>query len=66
MFVIEEKGILVIIGDDEFIRVFRNDNFNCIEKRNGSEFGNMYGLIQLKNGFIISFSEDDLIKIWKF
>ena len=66
IYVIEDKGIFFTIGDDEFIRVFRNDNFNCIEKRNGSEFGNMYGLIQLKNGFIISFSEDDLIKIWKF
>lgn len=66
IYVIEDKGIFFTIGDDEFIRVFRNDNFNCIEKRKGSEFGNMYGLIQLKNGFIISFSEDDLIKIWKF
>ena len=66
IYVIEDKGIFFIIGDDEFIRVFRNDNFNCIQKIKGSEFGNMYGISQLKNGLIISFSEDDMIKIWKF
>ena len=66
LFVIEEKGILVIIGDDEFIRVFRNDNFECICSIKGTEFGNMYGIFKLKNGLIGSFSEDDKIKIWKY
>ena len=64
--VIEEKGISFIIGDDEFIRVFRNDNFEFICKIKGTEFGNMYGIVKLKNGSIASFSEDDKIKIWKY
>jgi hypothetical protein len=66
LYVIEDKGIFLIIGSDELIRVYRKDNFQCIQKIKGSEFGNMYGISQLKNGLIISFSEDDIIKIWKF
>ena len=66
IYVIEDKGIFFIIGSDELIRVYRKDNFQCIQKIKGSEFGNMYGISQLKNGLIISFSEDDMIKIWKF
>ena len=66
IYAIEDKGIIFIVGDDKLIRVYRNDNFQCIQKIEGSEFGNMYGISQLKNGLIISFSEDDIIKIWKF
>ena len=54
IYVIEDKGIFFIIGSDELIRVYRKDNFQCIQKIKGSEFGNMYGISQLKNGLIIS------------
>ena len=48
------------------IRIYRIDNYECIQIIENAHDENIMGFIELKNGNIISFSKDKKIKIWRF
>ena len=62
--VLKEKGIFVTGGESNDINVFRSDNYNLILTFKNAHYDNIYGIIQLKNGNIVSFSGDTNINIW--
>ena len=61
--VIEDKEIFIVGGQSKDIKIYRNDNYECIQTiRNAHDF-NILGFIELKNGSIASYSVNK-IKIW--
>ena len=62
--VIIEKGIFITGGESHHINVFRTDNYNCIQTFKEAHNDNIYGITQLKNGKIVSYSGDSKIKVW--
>ena len=62
--VIIEKGIFITGGESHDINVFRTDNYNCIQTFKEAHNDNIYGITQLKNGKIVSYSGDSKIKVW--
>ncbi len=63
---IEDKGIFLVGGLSKNIRIYRNDNYECIQEIKDAHDENISGFIELKNGTIASFSNDKTIKIWIF
>ena len=63
---IEDKGIFLVGGESKNIRIYRNDNYECIQEIKDAHNHYIRGFIELKDGSIASFSEDDTIKIWSF
>ena len=62
---INDKGVFLTGGYSKDIRVYRSDNYDCIQIVNDNN-DNVNGLIELNNGTIISYSDDKSIKIWSF
>jgi len=60
---IEKKGIFIIGGLNNDIKIYRNDNFECILTIQKAHFNTINGFIQLNDDFVISFS-NLTIKIW--
>ncbi len=52
---IEEKGIFLIGGKSNKIRIYRNNNYECIKIIKDAHNDEIYGIIELNNGIIISF-----------
>ena len=63
---IEDKGIFLVGGRSKNIRIYRNDNYECIQEIKDAHNDNILGFIELKDGSIASFSNDQTIKIWSF
>ena len=63
---IEEKGIFLVGGWSNDIRIYRNDNYECIQEIKDAHNDYILGFIELKDGSIVSFSVDQTIKIWSF
>ena len=61
---IEDKGIFLIGGKSKDIRVYRNDNYECIQIIQNAHDNYILGLVELKDGSILSYSWDKKIKIW--
>ena len=59
---IDDKGIFLIGGKD--IRIYRNDNYECIQIIQNAHDGDINGFVELKDGTIVSYSNDKRIKIW--
>ena len=62
---IEDKGIF-LVGGRRNIRIYRNDNYECIQEIKDAHNKSIRGFIELKDGSIASFSFDETIKIWSF
>ena len=62
---IEDKGIF-LVGGRRNIRIYRNDNYECIQEIKDAHNNYIEGFIELKDGSIASFSRDETIKIWSF
>ena len=62
---IKEKGIL-LGGRYNDILILRNDNYKCVQIIKNAHDDYIKGFINLKNGFIASYSDDGKIKIWSF
>ena len=60
---IEDKGIFIIGGVSKDIRIYRNDNYECIQTIQNAHDDNIRGFIELKDGSIASFSSEKRIKI---
>ena len=63
---IEDKGIFIVGGRSKDIRIYRNDNYECIQTIQNAHDDNINGFIELKDCSIASFSKDKRIKIWCF
>ena len=61
---IEDKGIFLIGGRSKDIRIYRNDNYECIKIIKDAHYENIKGFIELKDCLIASYSNDETIKIW--
>ena len=54
---IEDKGIF-LVGGRRNIRIYRNDNYECIQEIKDAHKNNIMGFIELKDESIASFSDD--------
>ena len=63
---IEDKVIFLVWGRSKDIRIYRNDNYECIQEIKDAHNDYINGFIELKDGSIASFSSDETIKIWSF
>ena len=61
---IEDKGIFLIGGESKDIRIYRNDNYECIRVIQNAHDTDIRGFVELKDGSIISYSYDKKIKKW--
>ena len=61
---LNEKGIFITGGESFDINVFKCDNYELIHTFNDAHKDNIYGIVQLKNGEVASFSGDCFIKVW--
>ena len=66
IFSIENKGIFLVGGNSKDIRIYRNDNYECIQIIKNAIYSNILGFIELKNGNVASYGWDQIIKIWSF
>ena len=62
---IEDKGIFLIGGKSKDIRIYRSDNYECIQIIQNAHYDDILGFVGLKDGSILSYSVDKKIKIWK-
>ena len=62
--VLSDKEIFITGGESNDINVFRNDNYNLIFTFKNAHYDNIYGIVQLKNGNVVSFSGDNHISVW--
>ena len=63
---LEKKGIFLTGGKSENIRIYRIDNYECINNLNNVHNGCIYGICKYFDNMVISFSQDKKIKIWGF
>ena len=62
--IIKEKRIFLVGGSNEDIKIYNNNNYQCIQTIKNAHKDYINGFIELKNGLIASFSDDGLINIW--
>ena len=63
---IKDKGIFIVGGFSKDIKIYRNDNYECIQTIQNAHDDDINGFIELKDCSIVSFSKDERIKIWSF
>ena len=61
---IENKGIFLVGGKSNDIRIYRNDNYECIQTIKDAHNNEIDGFIELNDHSIASFSKDKTMKIW--
>ena len=59
------KEIIIIGSKKDEIIVYRNYTFELIQIIFSAHIESILGIVELKNGNIISFSKDNSIKIWE-
>ena len=64
--IINDKGVFLTGGYSKDIRVYRSDNYECIQIVKDNNNDNINGIIELINGTIVTYSDDKSIKIWSF
>ena len=62
--IFKKKGIFLVGGSNEDIKIYDNNNYKCIQIIKKAHKDYINGFIELKNGLIASFSDDGLINIW--
>ena len=56
---IEDKGIFLVGGVSNDIRIYRNDNYESIQEIKDAHNQSIRGFMELKDGSIASFSNDE-------
>jgi len=64
--VIENKEIFLTGGFSREIKIYKSNNYECIQILNNVHNDEIYGINKLKNDIIVSYGEDKIIKIWSF
>ena len=63
---IEDKDMILVCGNSNDIKIYRNDNYEYFQTISDAHSDNISGFIQLNNGTIASFGRDQAIRIWSF
>ena len=61
----KKQRIFLICGYSRDIKIYRNDNFNCVSNLQCAHNAYINGFNILNDGSILSYSFDKTIKIWK-
>ncbi len=64
--VLENKQLFLTGGFSREIKIYKTNNYECIQIINEAHNDEIYGINKLKNHFIVSYGEDIKIKIWSF
>ena len=64
--IINEKGLFLIGGKSKDIKIYRYENYECIQIINDAHNDIIYGITKLNNNSIASYGYDITIKIWSF
>ena len=59
-----KKGIFYVAGYGNDIMIYESDNFEYIETMKDAHYKPITGFTLMKNGSLVSYSNDDTIKIW--
>ena len=59
-----KKGIFYVAGYGNDIMIYESDNFEYIETMKDAHYKPITGFSLMKNGSLVSYSNDDTIKIW--
>ena len=62
---IENEGIFISGGWMHDLRVYRYDNYECIQIIKNVHNGSIEGIIYYNNELILSYANDKIIKLWK-
>ena len=65
IYVIEDKGIFLVGGKSKDIKIYRRDNYECVQIIKDAHNDEINGFIELNDCSIASYSDDKAIKIWK-
>ena len=63
---IEKKGIFLVGGVNQDIKIFRSDNYECLKTIKNAHLDDINGFCKLNNNTIVSYGYDKNIKIWSF
>ena len=63
---IEKKGIFLVGGVSQDIKIFRSDNYECLKTIKNTHLDDINGFCKLNNNTIVSYGYDKNIKIWSF
>ena len=63
---IKEKRIFLIGGKSKDIEIYNNDEYKCIQIIKDAHDEEISGFCELKDGKIISYGNDTIVKIWSF
>ncbi len=63
--VLRNKGFFLICGYSRDIKIYRNDNFECILKIYNAHFDDILGFTLIKKNVIASYSKSGGIHFWK-
>ena len=63
---IENKGVFLVGGENKCIKIYRKDNYECIQTIKKAHNKVIKGFVELLDGTIASYSNDKTIKIWSF
>ena len=61
---VKNKRIFLTGGKSKDIKVYSNDNYECIQTIQNAHDDNIFGFVELKDNLIASFSYDKKINIW--
>ena len=61
---IENKEVFLVCGDNKNIKIYRNDDYECIKVINDAHDEQINGICKLNNDLFLSYSDDNCIKIW--
>ena len=64
--VIKEKNIFLIGNEGRELRIYRKDNFSCIQIIKEAHNYFIKGICELKDGLIVTCSNDSNLKLWSF
>ena len=64
--IIENKGIFLITGKNKEIKIYRNNDYECIKIIKNAHDDDIYGICELNDGSIISYGKDKKINVWSF
>ena len=65
IFYIKDKDLFLVGGQSNDLKVFRCDNYECIQIIQNAQYNYIKGFNQLKNGNIVSYGYST-IKLWSF
>jgi WD40 repeat protein len=66
IYVINNLHLFLLGGNSKNIKIYSNENYECIQTIEDAHNDDIMGFNQLNNNFIISYSKDSTIKLWSF